>query len=173
MKMISSVDLQFLKTEWTWQSSMISLAGVILISHYSDVMMDVMTSQITDFSMVCSIVCSGEDQRKHQSSASLAFVRGIHRWPENSPHKRSVTWKMFPFDDAIILSTDWTWQSSMISVAAAILVWVRCSALQVRYRIIELNLIVWHAKRKEIKILSHHLWPLLLTWFNFNPSMDK
>ena len=34
---------------------------------------------------------SGADQRKHQSSASLAFVRGIHRWPVNSPHKRPVT----------------------------------------------------------------------------------
>ena len=21
--------------------------------------------------------------------------------------------------------------------------------------------------------LDHNLWPLLLTWFNFNPSMDK
>ena len=39
------------------------------------------------------------DQRKHQSSASLAFVRGIHRWLVNSPHKGSVTRKMFSFDD--------------------------------------------------------------------------
>ena len=45
---------------------------------------------------------SGEDQRKHQSSASLTFVRGIHRWPVNSPHKRPVTRKMFPFDDVIM-----------------------------------------------------------------------
>ena len=42
------------------------------------------------------------DQRKHQSSASLAFVRGIHRWPVNSPHKWPVTRKMFPFDDVIV-----------------------------------------------------------------------
>ena len=42
------------------------------------------------------------DQRKHQSSASLAFVRGIHRWPVNSPHKRPVTRKIFPIDDIII-----------------------------------------------------------------------
>ena len=42
--------------------------------------------QITGASIVCSAVCSGADQRKHQSSASLAFVRGIHRWPENFPH---------------------------------------------------------------------------------------
>ena len=40
--------------------------------------------------------------KKHQSSASLAFVGGIHRWPVNSPHKGPVTRKMFPFDDVII-----------------------------------------------------------------------
>ena len=61
-----------------------------------------MASQITDVLNVCSIVYSGTDQRKHQSSASLALVRGIHRWPVNSPHKEPVTWKMFPFDDVII-----------------------------------------------------------------------
>ena len=49
-----------------------------------------------------STVYSGADQRKLQSSASLAFVRGIHRWPVNSPHKRPVTRKMFPFDDVIM-----------------------------------------------------------------------
>ena len=43
-------------------------------------------------------------QRKHQSSASLAFVRGIHRRPVNSPHKWPVTRKMFPFDDVIMFS---------------------------------------------------------------------
>ena len=37
-----------------------------------------------------------------QSSASLAFVRGSHRVPVNSPHKWPVTRKMFPFDDAIL-----------------------------------------------------------------------
>ena len=44
----------------------------------------------------------GADQRKHQSSASLAFVRGIHRSPVNSPYKGPVTRKMFPFDDIIM-----------------------------------------------------------------------
>ena len=52
--------------------------------------------------IVYSAVYSGADQRKHQSSASLAFVRGIHRWPVNSPHKWPVTRKMFPFDDVIM-----------------------------------------------------------------------
>ena len=45
---------------------------------------------------------SGEVQRKHQSSASLAFVRRIHRWLVNSPHQWPVTRKMFPFDDVIM-----------------------------------------------------------------------
>ena len=45
---------------------------------------------------------SDADQIKHQSSASLAFVWGIHRSPVNSPHKWPVTRKMFPFDDVIM-----------------------------------------------------------------------
>ena len=49
--------------------------------HYSDVIMSMMASQITDVSIVYSTVCSGADQRKHQRSASLVFLRGIHRWP--------------------------------------------------------------------------------------------
>ena len=53
--------------------------------------MSTMASQLTGVSMVCSIVCSGAGQRKHQSSAPLAFVRGIHRWPVDSPHKGPVT----------------------------------------------------------------------------------
>ena len=57
-----------------------------------------MVSQITSLTIVYSTVYSGADQRKHQSSASLAFVWGIHRWP----HKGPVTRKMFPFDDAIM-----------------------------------------------------------------------
>ena len=47
--------------------------------HYDDVIMTKMASQITSLTVVYSIVYSGVDQRKHQRSASLAFVRGIHR----------------------------------------------------------------------------------------------
>ena len=43
-----------------------------------------MASQITSLTIVYSTVYSAADQRKHQSSASLAFVRGIHRGPGNS-----------------------------------------------------------------------------------------
>ena len=47
--------------------------------HYADVIMGMIASQITSHTAVYSIVYSGADQRKHQSSASLAIVRGIHR----------------------------------------------------------------------------------------------
>ena len=64
--------------------------------------MGTMASQITSLPIVYSTVYSDADQRKHESSASLAFARGIHRGPMNSPHKWPVTRKMFPFDDIIM-----------------------------------------------------------------------
>ena len=66
--------------------------------------MDSIASQITSLTIVYSAIYSGTDRRKHQNSASLAFVRGIHRGPMNSPHKWPVTRKMFPFDDVINVS---------------------------------------------------------------------
>ena len=75
--------------------------------------MSAIASQITSLTIVYSIVYSDADQRKHQSSASLAFVRGIHRWSVNSPHKRPVTRKMFPFDDVIMENVILTKLSSL------------------------------------------------------------
>ena len=72
--------------------------------HYDDVIMGAIASLITSLTIVNSTVYSDADQRKHQSSASLAFVRGIQRGPVNSPHKWPVTRKMFPFDDVIMLN---------------------------------------------------------------------
>ena len=70
-------------------------------THYSDVIMGAMASQITSLTIVYLIVYSGADQRKHQNFASLAFVGGIHRSPVNHLHKGPVTRKMFPFDDVM------------------------------------------------------------------------
>ena len=61
--------------------------------------MSTMASQITSRTIVYTTVYSDADQRKHQSSASLAFVWGIHR----GPHKGPVTQKIFPFDDVIMI----------------------------------------------------------------------
>ena len=57
--------------------------------HYSDVIMSAMASEITGVTIIYSTVCSGADQRKYLSSASLAFVRGIHRSPVNPPSQRA------------------------------------------------------------------------------------
>ena len=70
--------------------------------HYNDVRMSAMASQITSLTIVYASVYSGTDQRKHQSSTSLAFVRRIHRWPVNSLHKGPITRKMFLSDDVIM-----------------------------------------------------------------------
>ena len=65
------------------------------LAHCSDVIMSAMASLITGISIVYSIICSGTDHRKHQSSEPPAFVRGIHRWRVNSLHKEPVTRKCF------------------------------------------------------------------------------
>ena len=95
-----------------WYGSFKShLSHISRLSHYSDVIMGAMASQITSPPIVYLTVYSGADQRKHQSSASLAIMWGIHRWPVNSPHKWPVTRKMFPFDDVILckgVNNAWT-----------------------------------------------------------------
>ena len=67
--------------------------------------MSTMVFQITSLSIVYLTVYSGTDQRRHQSSVSLAFVRGIHQWPVNSPHEGPVTKKMVPVDNVIMTFT--------------------------------------------------------------------
>ena len=83
---------------------------------YSDVITGAMVSQIASLTIVYSTVYSGADQRKHQSSASLALVWAIHRWLVNSPHKWPVTRKMFPFDDIIMNMSEYDiWVRGYIS----------------------------------------------------------
>ena len=102
------VDSRFAPSQWetSLQSNAVSHwldANLASATHYSDAIMGVMTSLITSLTIVYSTVYSDADQRKHQSSASLAFVWGIHRLPVNSPHKWPVTQKMFPFDDVMMV----------------------------------------------------------------------
>ena len=92
------MHLQMSTTKWLPFSSDFNVFN----RHYDDVIMTMLASQITSLTVVYSIVYSGVNQRKHQSSASLAFVRQIHRGPVNFPHKWPVTRKMFPFDDVIM-----------------------------------------------------------------------
>ena len=119
---------------------------------YNDVIMGAMASQIISFTIIYSSVYSGADQRKHQSSASLAFVKGIHRSPVNSLHKGPVK-----RGRCFHLMTS-SWKSSLL--------WYKRKYIPFPYKL--------YVFRLE-HVPSHwlHLWPLLLTWFNFNPSMDK
>ena len=91
--------------EWVLHRSRLTNSGYVYSwRHYNEVKMSAMASQITSFTIVYSSVYSGTDERKHQSSASLAFVKEILWWPVNCSHKGPVTRKMFPFDDAIMIN---------------------------------------------------------------------
>ena len=91
---------------WNWSHSTLTKGPTVTCwssqRHYNDVIMGTMASQITSLTIVYSTFYSGADERKHQSSVSLAFEWGNHRWPVNSPHKWPVTRKMFLFDDVIM-----------------------------------------------------------------------
>ena len=91
-----------------WQDHMDTIP-----THYNDVIMDTIASQITSLAIVYSTGYSDADQRKHQSSVSLAFVWGIHRGPMNSPHKWPVTRKMFRFDDVIMKCLQQFWSHAL------------------------------------------------------------
>ena len=85
--------------------------------------MGTVASQITSLTIVYTAVYSDADQSKHQSSASLAFVWGIHRGPVNSPHKCPVTRKMFPFDDVIMINNHgvYAWWRDRMETFSALL----------------------------------------------------
>ena len=85
---------------WSWNTRP-QYSGSLV--HYNDVIMSALASQITSLTIVYSTVYSGANQRKHQSFASLDFVRVIHRRPADSPHKGSVTRIFFPFVDVTIV----------------------------------------------------------------------
>ena len=86
---------------FSWVVQLVLLAGYQHPWHYSDVIMGAIAPQITSL----TTVYSDADQRKHQSSVSLAFVWGFCRGPVNSPRKRTVMRKMFPLDDVLMSLT--------------------------------------------------------------------
>ena len=79
---------------WQWQINSVSFKPKNWNinereKRYSDIIMRAMVSQITGVTIVYSTVCSDADQRNNHSSASLAFVRGIRRWPLNYHAQRA------------------------------------------------------------------------------------
>ena len=112
--------------------------------------MTMLASQITSLMVVYSIVYSGVNQRKHQSSASLAFVREIHRGPVNFPHKWPVTRKMFPFDDVIM----WYCVSGLVCCTIVQSCTCQINYFQVQVYKFKSN----HSRRRWFKRPSHSLW---------------
>ena len=138
--------------------------------HYSDVIMGAMASQITSLTNVYSTVYSGADQRKHQSSASLAFVRAFHRWPMNSPHKGPVTRRMFPFDDVIMCKylTSWAmkiaFHSRCVSSLVSEMKLIQGQSFNTYYPF-SFQDVVKHYKYTRVRLLVGHdaLWHLSAT----------
>ena len=153
--------------------------------YYDDVIMGAMASQITSLTIVYSTVYSDADQRKHQSSASLAFVRGIHRGPMNSPRKWPVVRKMSPFDDVImirILSINvfrWYFHFNLhykfMFLTCIWFMWVGGLIYSYNHRGSRSQLFgIYLLSHWQVHGISVQLrGPLLLTWIDFNTSMEK
>ena len=109
-----------------------------LTFHHSDFIMSTVASQITSLTIVYWNIYSGTDQEKHQSSASPAFVRGIHRWPENSLYKGPVMRKMFPFDDVIMYFIE-SFKSPVLLVWFRWLRYVQCRVPNVVLAMMQIN----------------------------------
>ena len=174
--------------------------------YYNDVTMGAMASQITSITIVYSTVYSGADQRKYQSSASLAFLRGIYQSPVNSPHKGPVTRKLFPFGDVIMVSHHTITLQSNDFLSVSSLNPVNWKPVNSKYLIYGIMYLIFYMylmlfltvtfdenttvmmtqfngvcmRQKSLmcgedcilsQIYSHG--PLLLTWINFDLSMDK
>ena len=170
----------------------------MLLAHYDDVIMGTIASQITSLTIVYSTVYSGADQSKHQSSASLAFVWGIHRGPVNSPgtgefpaqmasnaENVSIWWRHYgPYCMESFLL--WLFNARHVFVwrnfdglcqQTGFIVPVESAGADRVLILPEDSELHRHRDFLRFSELSFStnwgLWPLLLTWFNFNPSMDK
>ena len=136
--------------------------NTVYLLHYSDVIMAAMASQIASVSSVYSTVCSGANQRKHQSSASLAFVRGLHRWSMNSPRKGSATRKMFLLYDVHDLRCFSDWSKHVLPLGYCIIIWqalallLKCRVLIEIIRIYRDRVLILH-----VECTSYMLFGLL------------
>ena len=133
--------------------------------------MSLMVSQITSLTIVYSTVYSGADQRKHQSSASMAFVQEIHRWPVNSPHKGPVMRKMFTFDD-VIMNLTWKQRTRIVvPVRPIYTIWTIGYVISSHALVGVLSLI--HAGIKDICVSDSGLRKITTTYISKNIIADQ
>ena len=153
--------------------------------HYRDVIVSKMASQITGVQIVCSAVCSFVNKRKHESSASLAFVMEIHRWPVDSLHEGPVMGKVFPFDDVIIV---WSYMPTLYSFSKSDkyiyrIVFISQESLPMIFRPKSIKFHTWNAtwfykpqnlavhsrcgcKLKSLKNIESHTGHTIVSWPN-------
>ena len=137
---------------------------VIYDLNYSDVIMSEVAYQITGVAIVYSTVCSGTDQTKYQSSVSLDFMRGIHRGPVNSPQKSPVAWKVFSFDDVIMvlvisIKEPLPWSEAHAYLYGRIHCWTRLFGAYIRnFCAADISLYVqWHVKLFRLMVQGEFL----------------
>ena len=130
-------------------------------------------SQITSLTIVFSTVYSDADQRKHQSSSSLAYVRGIHPELVNSPHKWPVTQKMFPFHDVIMrdnksIDEVWKYIKGSFTLPLLIPVYLSCALCISGCKLLKLNM---RSMCFVFKHLHSTCWNLIETFLH--SKVDK
>ena len=125
--------------------------------HYSYVIMGAVVSQMTSLTIVYSTVYSGANQRKHQSSASLAFVRNVHRGPVNSPRKWPVKRKMFPFDDVIMICWWSRWDVRIYRIVTGVTSYVGVPSIRLAHH----KNILWHTLHNIVYWLIPKQWLMI------------
>ena len=131
--------------------------------------MSAMGSQITSVWVVYSTVCSGAYRRIHQSSVSLAFVRGIHRWPVTFPHKGPVTRKMVPWRHHDTTSSCWS-STGFVNMPRY---WVLKWSHRVEYFNVRENSLYKHKKTELLwwrLLIFRSLFSIKEVWFNESNS---
>ena len=127
--------------------------------HYYDIIMGAIASQITSLTIVYSTISSDADQSKHQSSASLAFVWGIHRGPVKFPHKWPVTRKMFPFDDVIMVFIYWQYKCIYIESYRKMMFFKLPNSVMIQEHISRWNYcLILHVKTRPILKNKRPYW---------------
>ena len=87
----------------------ISIIKWMITHHYNDIIMGAIASQITSLTIVYSTIYSDADQRKHQSSASLAFVWVPGEFPAkmaSNAENVAIWWR---HHDIEIVMLRWWW----------------------------------------------------------------
>ena len=108
---------------------------LVIPPHCDDAIMDMIASQITSLTVVYSTVYSDADQRKHQSSVSLAFVRGIHRGRmASNAESISIWWRRYE----ISLSRKPTAQ-----IMTDIVDWIICTCRSISFIHIKCLIMAW------------------------------